>query len=100
MFPRNRMRNMNSDKTVEKHANSDPELAEGPEFERGIGRFDTSTLLSAGKLNVRFIPFSTVSTGFGTLSELSISIPKSNPVFRLEQLIHLPCYLCEPWPSV
>ncbi|MCA9734360.1 MAG: hypothetical protein H6696_17230 [Deferribacteres bacterium] len=48
--------------TVEKHANSDVELAEGPEFERGTGRFDTSTLLSAGMLNVRFIPFSTVSS--------------------------------------
>ncbi|MCA9731257.1 hypothetical protein KC799_03960, partial [candidate division KSB1 bacterium] len=35
---------------------------EGPEFERGIGRFDTLTLLNAGMLNVRFIHFSTSST--------------------------------------
>ena len=60
----------NADETVEKKVNSVPELAEGPEFERGTGRFDTSTLLSAGRLNFRFIPFSKVSTGFEILSEL------------------------------
>ena len=47
-----KLKQKNSDETVEKHANSDPELAEGPEFDLGTWRF--------GKLNVRFIPFSTV----------------------------------------
>ena len=50
------------DETVEKHANSDPEHADGPEFERRTSRFDTSNLLSAGQLNVRFITFSTVTS--------------------------------------
>lgn len=43
---------------VEKHANSIPEIAVGPEFERGTG---PSALLGVGRLNARFILFSKVS---------------------------------------
>ncbi|MCA9731217.1 hypothetical protein KC799_03755 [candidate division KSB1 bacterium] len=51
--------NDKSDETVDKLEKSDPERAERPDFERGIGPFGTLTFLCADRLIVRYFPFAT-----------------------------------------